>query len=103
MINFRVWISEEDESVMGSSIERLNSGFMGSKEKFDIEIGKSGKDGDIRLPDILQNLDYSGFEDSLKKKGGEGVVAFDPFFPPATTDHQVPKYSPRCSNDKRNQ
>lgn len=72
---------------------------MSSKGKFDIETGKLSKDGEIRLPSILQNLDYSGIEDSLKK-GGNGAP-FDPFFLP-TTD-QVSRNSPRCSIDKRYQ
>ncbi|KAK3218214.1 hypothetical protein Dsin_012184 [Dipteronia sinensis] len=98
MVNFREWVTEEDYSVRSDTSE-FNGGFMSSKGKFDIEMGKLSKDGEIRLPSILQNLDYSGIDDNLKK-GGNGAP-FDPFFLP-TTD-QVSKNSPRCSTDKRYQ
>lgn len=94
MINFRAWASEDDE--MGSSTTEINGDFIGSKEKFDIELGtKLGKDGATRLPSILQNLDYSGIDDNLKRKGGDGGSAYDPFFLPAD---QEPRYSQRTSN-----
>ncbi|TXG70118.1 hypothetical protein EZV62_005053 [Acer yangbiense] len=98
MVNFREWATEDDYSVQSYTSE-FNGGFVSSKGKFDIETGKLSKDGEIRLPSILQNLDYSGIEDSLKK-GGNGAP-FDPFFLP-TTD-QVSRNSPRCSIDKRYQ
>ncbi|KAL9425170.1 hypothetical protein AB3S75_032161 [Citrus x aurantiifolia] len=97
MINFRTWVTEDDDSVAGSAAAEFNEGFIGSKDKFDIEMGKYGKENDVRLPSILQNLDYSGIDDNLKKKEGNGADAFDPYFLPS---EQVPKYSPRCSNER---
>ncbi|XP_057999328.1 probable protein S-acyltransferase 1 [Hevea brasiliensis] len=77
-INFRAWVSD-DEMVMDGP--ELNGSFIGSKERFDIEMGgKLGKDGGMRVPSILHDLDYNGLDDSLKKKGVEGVVALEPFF-----------------------
>ncbi|KAJ4706785.1 S-acyltransferase [Melia azedarach] len=89
MINFRIWVTEEDESVVGSATAEFNEGFISSKDKYDIEIGKFGKDNDIQLPSILQNLDYNGIDDNLKKKEKENGAANDPFF---LTSDQVPKY-----------
>lgn len=89
MINFRIWVTEEDESVVGSATAEFNEGFISSKDKYDIEIGKFGKDNDIQLPSILQNLDYNGIDDNLKKKEKENGTANDPFF---LTSDQVPKY-----------
>ncbi|KAI9161212.1 hypothetical protein LWI28_015484 [Acer negundo] len=95
MVNFRECATEDDYSFRSDTSE-FNGGFTSSKGKFDIEMGKLSKDGEIRLPSILQNLDYSGIDDSLKK-GGNGSP-FDPFFI-ASTD-QVSRNSPRCSTDK---
>ncbi|KAI5560104.1 hypothetical protein BDE02_16G024000 [Populus trichocarpa] len=93
-INFREWVSEDDDSLMGSS--DINGNFIG-KGKFDIEMGgKFGKDGAIHLPTVLQNLDYGSLNDNLKKKG-EGKAAFDPFFFPAD---QEQTNSPQTSRDK---
>lgn len=97
MINFRTWVTEDDDSVAGSAAAEFNEGFIGSKDKFDIEMGKYGKENDVRLPSILQNLDYSGIDDNLKKKEGNGADAFDPYFLPS---EQVPKNSLRCSNER---
>ncbi|KAJ6967783.1 protein S-acyltransferase 1 [Populus alba x Populus x berolinensis] len=94
-INFREWVSEDDDSVMGSS--DINGNFIG-KGKFDIEMGgKFGKDGAMHLPSVLQNLDDDGsLNDNLKKKV-EGKAAFDPFFFPAD---QEQTNSPQTSRDK---
>ncbi|KAH8485906.1 hypothetical protein H0E87_027375 [Populus deltoides] len=93
-INFREWVSEDDDSLMGSS--DINGNFI-RKGKFDIETGgKFGKDGAIYLPSVLQNLDYGSLNDNLKKMG-EGKAAFDPFFFPAD---QEQTNSPQTSRDK---
>ncbi|KAJ7972042.1 S-acyltransferase [Quillaja saponaria] len=81
LINFREWVREEYESQMGSVTSDLERGFISSKQKFDIEMGnKFGKDGGIRLPSILQELDYNGIDDNLKKSGDRDI-AFDIFVP----------------------
>ncbi|XP_011041326.1 PREDICTED: probable protein S-acyltransferase 3 [Populus euphratica] len=93
-INFREWVSEDDDSLMDNS--DINGNFIG-KGKFDIEMGgKFGKDGAIHLPSVLQDLDYGSLKDDLKKKG-EGKAAFDPFFFPAD---QEQTNSPQTSRDK---
>ncbi|BFG37641.1 putative protein S-acyltransferase 1 [Prunus yedoensis var. nudiflora] len=69
MVNFRAWVSIDDDTVMGSIASESNRGFIGSKEKFDMERGsKFGKDGNMMVPSILQKLDYSGIDDKMKKK-----------------------------------
>ncbi|KAL6997827.1 putative protein S-acyltransferase 4 [Sarracenia purpurea var. burkii] len=83
-INFRERVVEDDDDdpVIGSITQRFGRGIIGSNEKVDIEMGGMlRKDGGIPLPHILQNLDYGGIDDNLKKEG-EGDVPFDPFFYP---------------------
>ncbi|XP_043690409.1 probable protein S-acyltransferase 4 isoform X1 [Telopea speciosissima] len=86
MNNFRAWVAEEDNE--GRSVtSSIGGGLMGSKEKIDIEMGsKLAEDGGIPVPDLLQNLDYSGIEDNLKNKDADGGIVFDPFFFPI--DHE---------------
>jgi hypothetical protein len=103
-INFREWVSEDDDSLIGSS--DINGNFIG-KGKFDIEKGgKFGKDGAIHLPSVLQNLDYGSLNDNLKKKG-EGKAAFDPFFFPADQEQtnlpQTSRDKSSAAEDKRKQ
>uniref|UniRef100_A0A2P2IPE8 S-acyltransferase n=1 Tax=Rhizophora mucronata TaxID=61149 RepID=A0A2P2IPE8_RHIMU len=75
-IHFRAWVSADDGMINDAE---ENGTFLSSKGKFDIEMGgKLGTDGGMKLPSILQNLDYSGLEDSLKMKGGDAAV--DPLF-----------------------
>ncbi|KAJ8770369.1 hypothetical protein K2173_014982 [Erythroxylum novogranatense] len=82
-VNFREWV-EEEENELENDTEFINS-----KDKFDIEMGgKLDKDGGMKLPSILQNLDYHGIEDNLKRKGG-GDIALDSFF--LSTDQEVRK------------
>ncbi|KAJ4976357.1 hypothetical protein NE237_001463 [Protea cynaroides] len=73
MNKFRAWVLEEDE---GRSVaSSIGGGIMCSKERIDIEMGsKLTEDGSISVPDLLQNLDYSGIEDNLKNKDADGVV-----------------------------
>lgn len=78
MINFRAWVTKDDEMAMGSIASESNRGFIGSKEKFDPEMGsKFGKDGNIMVPSILQKLDYSGIDDNMKKKTNMNSSGFD--------------------------
>lgn len=97
---------EEEDVVMDSP--KLNGSLVGPKGKFDLEMGgKLGKDGGMKIPGILQNLDYNGLDDNLKRKVGEGDAAFDPFFLAA---NQEPRNSQQTFNvggnaveDKRSQ
>ncbi|XP_042508792.1 probable protein S-acyltransferase 4 isoform X1 [Macadamia integrifolia] len=86
MNNFRAWVMEED--IEGRSVgSSIAGGIMSSKEKIDLEMGsKLAEDGGAPVPDLLQNLDYSGIEDNLKNKGSSGGIVFDPFFFPI--DHE---------------
>ncbi|KAK6120420.1 hypothetical protein DH2020_045834 [Rehmannia glutinosa] len=88
MINFREWVTEDDDSIFGS----VNGKYFGndmikSNGKMDLEVGIIGKDGK-QIPNILQNLDYNGIDESLKKDKGENVILDSYFFP----DDQEGKY-----------
>ncbi|XP_057487982.1 probable protein S-acyltransferase 1 [Actinidia eriantha] len=84
-INFREWVVEDDGPIMG--------GIICSKEKVDIEMGGMlGKDGGIPLLNILQNLDYGGIDENLKKEGG-GDIAFDPFFFPTKQEEKQSQWT----------
>ncbi|KAF5737599.1 hypothetical protein HS088_TW13G00485 [Tripterygium wilfordii] len=107
MINLRAWAPEDYDPSMGSISSELGGGFIGSKDKFDIEMGgKLGKDGILKMPSILHNLDYSGHDDNLKTKSRDMNASFDPFFFP--TDRQL-KMQPKSTfgghsiDDKRMQ
>ncbi|KAL3819654.1 hypothetical protein ACJIZ3_005559 [Penstemon smallii] len=77
LVNFREWVIEEDDTIVESITKKFGGENIKMNGKIDLEHGIVGKDGKP-LPDILQNLDYNGIEDSLKKdKGGK---IFDPFF-----------------------
>ncbi|XP_057948195.1 probable protein S-acyltransferase 4 [Malania oleifera] len=79
-VNFQECVIEDDDPVMKSFIPDLGGGIMGSKQNIDREMGsKLHKDGDVALPSILQNLDYSGIVDELKTKGVGEEIVFDPF------------------------
>lgn len=91
MINFRAWVSEDEGPAMGSVEKQLDGGFMSSKEKFDIEIGsKFGKDNGLSVPYIFKNLDYTGIDDNLKRKMGDGDTEIDPI---SIASGQEPRYS----------
>ncbi|KAF3441357.1 hypothetical protein FNV43_RR15271 [Rhamnella rubrinervis] len=68
MINFRAWVAEYEDTIMGSFRSESERDFLGSKDKFDIEMGKFGKDGVLGLPSILQHLDYNDLDDDNPKK-----------------------------------
>ncbi|KAK2970838.1 hypothetical protein RJ640_016634, partial [Escallonia rubra] len=89
-INFREWVIEDTDTIIGSITEKFGGDMISPKGKVDIETGEMlSKDGSTPLPHILQNLDYSGFDDTLKGKEGGGKIGFDPFFFPT---YQEPKY-----------
>lgn len=73
MVNFREWVIQEDDSVVDSISRRYCGDIVKSNGKIDLELGKP--------PSFLQNLDYSGIDESLKKGKGGGVN-LDPFFFP---------------------
>lgn len=92
MINLRSWVLEDDDKVITPNLGR---GVINSQHKIDIEMGsKVGKDG-MQIPYILQNLDYSGLDDNLKKKDGNNDLDFDSYYLP--TDEE-PRYSERISH-----
>lgn len=81
LVNFRAWAREEDDVQDESFTSDLEKGFISSKQKFDMEMGTVyGKDG-MRVPNILQDLDYNGIDDHSKKKAGAKETAFDIFVP----------------------
>ncbi|CAK8542993.1 unnamed protein product [Lathyrus sativus] len=80
MINFREWVAEEEDIQDESFTSDLEKGFISSKQKFDLDMGVYGKDG-MRVPGILQDLDYNGIEDLKKNKAGANDTAFNIFVP----------------------
>uniref|UniRef100_A0A5B7CGS9 S-acyltransferase n=1 Tax=Davidia involucrata TaxID=16924 RepID=A0A5B7CGS9_DAVIN len=85
-INFREWVLEDDDDTSIGSISQKFGRGVSSKGRVDIEMGGILKDGGITIPNILQNLDYSGIDDKLKTKEGGGNIAFDPFFFPTNQE-----------------
>ncbi|KAK7290732.1 hypothetical protein RIF29_05361 [Crotalaria pallida] len=95
LINFRSWVIEEDDAHDESFSSSLEKGFIGSKHKFDLDMGtKYGKDG-TRVPSILQDLDYNGIEDHLKRKAGSREVGFD-IFVNADQEHQYAQWKSKA-------
>ncbi|TYK29270.1 putative protein S-acyltransferase 1 [Cucumis melo var. makuwa] len=69
MIDFRAWVTEDEEASLQYSASSTNRGFIISKDKFDLEMDMMfPKDGNMKLPNMLQNLDYADIDDDLKKK-----------------------------------
>ncbi|XP_060958501.1 probable protein S-acyltransferase 4 isoform X4 [Cannabis sativa] len=67
MINFRAWVTEEDDALSESVTTTSEREFTESLK--DIETGnKFNKDDGKELPFILQDLDYSALHDNIKKK-----------------------------------
>jgi len=86
LINFREWVTEEDDMHDESFTSDLEKGFISSKQKFDMDMGVYGKESK-KVPGILQNLDYNGIEDHLKKKKvGAKDAPFEIFVP---VDHDI--------------
>ncbi|KAL8493612.1 hypothetical protein ACS0TY_024698 [Phlomoides rotata] len=81
MVNFREWVIQEDNSFADSISQRYCGDIVKPNGKIDLELGKP--------PSFLQNLDYNGIDESLKKDKG-GNVNLDPYFFP--TD-QEDKYA----------
>ncbi|KAH1069611.1 hypothetical protein AAZX31_03G104700 [Glycine max] len=80
LVNFREWVTIEDDIQDESYTSDLEKGFISSKHKFDMEMGTIyGKDG-MRVPSILKELDYNGIDDDMKK-AGEKEGAYDIFVP----------------------
>ncbi|KAF9597293.1 hypothetical protein IFM89_016434 [Coptis chinensis] len=86
MNNFRVWVLEDDLIEVGSVTP--NIGGISSKEKLDIEMGSKFAEDGIAVPDILQNLDYSGIDDNLKTKNADAGIMYDPFFFHVNQEHR---------------
>ncbi|GFP83779.1 probable protein s-acyltransferase 3 [Phtheirospermum japonicum] len=87
LVNFREWVIAEDESVIESVTKKYAGDYHKPPNgKIDLELGMYSKDGKP-IPDILQNLDYNGIDDSLKKDNG-GKIALDPFFSPRAEDEK---------------
>lgn len=87
LVDFRAWATEEDETIHGSVVSDVDKGFALSKAKFDLEMGG---DRMMHIPSILQNLDYVGIDEKLKKKEGGGDNKLESiFFPP----EQEPRFS----------
>ncbi|XP_061355978.1 probable protein S-acyltransferase 1 [Gastrolobium bilobum] len=100
LINFREWVTEEDDVQDESFTSDLEKGFINSKQKFDMEMGTMyGKDG-IRVPSILEDLDYSGIDNHLKKKAGAKDAAFD-IFVPADQDLKYSEWKSKIGVDAR--
>ncbi|KAL7093015.1 hypothetical protein ACP275_11G017000 [Erythranthe tilingii] len=86
LVNFREWVTEEDDdSALESISKKFGGDIIKSSMKVDLELGLFGKDGKP-IPEMLQNLDYNGIEDSLKKDRGGKI---DPLF---LTPDQEDKY-----------
>ncbi|XP_068662527.1 probable protein S-acyltransferase 1 [Aristolochia californica] len=80
--DFRSWVFEDHiDNVAASQMIGRETG--SSNDKIDIEMGnKFGVSGSMPVPSILQNLDYSGIDDDLKRKDGQDDNEFDDFFFP---------------------
>ncbi|KAL2320579.1 hypothetical protein Fmac_029548 [Flemingia macrophylla] len=79
LVNFREWVTVEEDIQDGSYTSELDRGFISSKHKFDMEMGTMySKDG-IRVPSLLKELDYNDIDDHLKKKAGEKEGSYEIF------------------------
>ncbi|KAG8367777.1 hypothetical protein BUALT_Bualt16G0108000 [Buddleja alternifolia] len=86
LVNFREWVTEEDDSYIESMSKGFGGDNMKSNGKIDLELGLFGKDGKP-TPDMLRNLDYNEIDDSLKKdKGGE--IILDPHLFPSAQEEK---------------
>ncbi|KAG6603449.1 putative protein S-acyltransferase 3, partial [Cucurbita argyrosperma subsp. sororia] len=69
LIDFRAWVAEGDDVSLQYSASSTGRGFIVSKDKFDLEMDMMfHKDASMKLPSMLQNLDYAEIDDDLKKK-----------------------------------
>ncbi|XP_073149518.1 probable protein S-acyltransferase 1 isoform X1 [Henckelia pumila] len=97
LVNFREWVTKEDDTIFESMTKKFGGDIMKSNGKMDIEAGILGKDGKP-YPDLLQNLDYKGIEDSLKKDRG-GKIVSDPFFFPMAQEGEGGRHSNADEDD----
>lgn len=86
-VNFRQFVLVEE--ILPDS-PSYHSSIVDCKKNDDLEMGhnKVIKDGKVILPDILQNLDYSGINDNLKMKVGERDASMDRYLLPADQNSQ---------------
>ncbi|XP_027071923.1 probable protein S-acyltransferase 1 isoform X1 [Coffea eugenioides] len=102
LVNFREWVTEEDDTYRGSISHKFCGDTINPKAIIDIEMGgKHSKDSPFPLPDILEKIDYNGISDSLKKEGGENIK-FDSFLFANAQELKDPQWRTRneeCSTD----
>ncbi|XP_031382437.1 probable protein S-acyltransferase 1 isoform X2 [Punica granatum] len=99
LVDFRAWTTEDEETIHGSVVLDVDRGFVLSKGKFDLEMGGTlGKDGMMHMPSILQNLDYVGIDEKLKRKEGGGDNKFDAFYFPPELESRFSKNTPSTRN-----
>ncbi|KAF1883267.1 hypothetical protein Lal_00030372 [Lupinus albus] len=91
LINFRSLVTEEEDVQDGSFTSDIENGFINPKHKFDMDMGTMyGKDGK-RVPSILDDLDYNGIDDHLKKKAGSREAGYE-IFANADQDHKLTQW-----------
>ncbi|XVF07031.1 hypothetical protein REPUB_Repub06bG0102200 [Reevesia pubescens] len=74
MINFRAWTSEDDNlSVVSSVIDENGDCINASKDNFETEIGVKLNRYSPTVPNLLQRIDYAGFDNSLNGKDKDFV------------------------------
>ncbi|PHU06188.1 putative protein S-acyltransferase 2 [Capsicum chinense] len=79
LVNFREWVTEEDDPSMRSVSMSHKYGSINSKGKFDLEMGG------ILGKDTAFQVDYGDVDESLKKTRGDNAN-FDPLFFPDDQD-----------------
>lgn len=104
LVNFREWVTEEDNELLYSMSRKFGGDIIKQNGKIDLELGILAKDGK-GIPDILQNLDYNGIDDSLKKDNAGKMV--DPFFLPnsdidekTTIENNIVVHGPEVSSKR---
>ncbi|GAB2295636.1 hypothetical protein Dimus_029791 [Dionaea muscipula] len=89
MINLREMVLVED--IISDDNSSYHDGLVDFKKTFDVEMGgpKINKDGGLILPaGVLQNLDFAGIDDMIKKKvGNQDTAAFNMFLLPSDQEH----------------
>lgn len=81
--DFRSWVVEDLTDVEAVA-PNMGGDSISSKDKVDIEMGRSkfGTDASLPIPEILKNLDYDGIDYNLKSEDENDESAFVPFFFP---------------------
>lgn len=86
MFNFRAWVVTDDHDIFmhsHSMTRNFNEGSV-NLHKPDVEVGNQfSKPGGAPVPQILKSLDYSGIEEGMQKREGEGKKTADdtPLYP----------------------